>query len=141
MEHELVYTSCATREMNKKDLTELLEVSRDKNARLNITGLLVYHNREFIQLLEGAKKDIFDLYDTICEDERNTQNQLLWDGEIKQRSFTDWAMAFVDTRDIDTSELEAYSPFLKEGITSLNLTGSKSMGRRMLLAMRDKFLG
>jgi len=38
----------------------LLAQSREKNASLGITGLLVYGKREFIQLLEGNKKDIFD---------------------------------------------------------------------------------
>jgi len=140
MLHELIYTSFATREMDENDLTDLLEQSREKNARLNITGLLVSYKREFIQLLEGEKSDIFSLYDTICKDERNQQNQLLWDGEIKERSFTDWSMAFLNIKDIDQTKLKAYSTFLKEGVPSLNLTGNKSMGRRLLMDMKDEFL-
>ena len=140
MEHELIYTSCATREMSGSDLSELLVRSREKNARLNITGLLIYGNREFAQLLEGDKNDIFHLYNTIVEDDRHQQVHLLWDGEIKKRSFTDWSMAFLNIKDIDLTNLEAYSHFLQDGMSSLHLTGDKSLGRRLLLGMRDEFL-
>lgn len=38
--------------MHSADLTSLLEQVRAKNARLNVTGLLVFHGREFMQVLE-----------------------------------------------------------------------------------------
>jgi len=140
MLHELIYTSFATREMDGNNLTDLLEQSREKNVSLNITGLLVYYKRGFIQLFEGEKSDIFSLYDTICRDERNQQNRVLWDGEIKERSFTDWSMAFLSIKDVDQTKLKAYSAFLQEGVPSLHLTDNKSMGRRLLIDMKDEFL-
>ena len=57
---QLIYVSLATRPMTPGDLVELLTQSRDKNARLGITGLLVYHNREFMQLLEGERAPLWD---------------------------------------------------------------------------------
>jgi hypothetical protein len=140
MLHELIYTSFATIEMDENELADLLELSREKNVRLNISGLLVSYKREFIQLLEGERSDIFSLYETICKDERNQQNQLLWDGKIEERSFTDWSMAFLNVKDIDKSKLKAYSTFLQEGVPSLHFTGNKSMGRRLLMDMKDEFL-
>lgn len=98
--HELIYVSAATREMSPEDLISLLDQSREKNARLSITGLLVYHKKEFMQLLEGDKAEIFTLYETICRDDRNHHNHLMWDGSIKQRSFSDWAMAFIAPADL-----------------------------------------
>jgi len=140
MLHELIYTSFATHEMDENDLTSLLEQSREKNIRQNITGILVYYKRGFIQLFEGEKSDIFSLYETICKDERNQQNQLLWDGEIKERSFTDWSMAFLSDKDIDQTKLKAYSTFLQEGVSALHLSGNKTMGRRLLIDMKGEFL-
>jgi len=140
MDHELIYTSCATREMDEINLVELLIQSREKNARLEITGLLVYGNREFIQLLEGNKTEIFSLYDTIVKDSRHQQVNLLWDSTIKKRSFTDWSMAFLNIRHIDRDKLKAYSHFLQNGVSSLHLTGSKSTGRQLLIGMRNDFL-
>ena len=73
MLHELVYVSEATRDMSIADLTSLLDLSREKNTRLSITGLLVYYDQKFMQLLEGERTDIFSLYETIYMDERNKQ--------------------------------------------------------------------
>jgi len=140
MNHELIYTSCATHEMDETNLTELLQQSREKNIRLNITGLLVYGNREFIQLLEGHKTEIFSLYDTIVKDDRHQQVELLWDSEIENRSFMDWSMAFLNVNTVDKIKLKAYSTFLQEGVSSLHLTGNKSIGRRLLIGMRNDFI-
>ena len=53
--HELIYCSMATGEMLEADILGLLKVARDKNARLEVTGLLVYQKRtnEFLRILEG----------------------------------------------------------------------------------------
>jgi hypothetical protein len=53
--HELIYCSMATGEMLEADIIDLLKVARAKNARLEVTGLLVYQQRtnEFLRILEG----------------------------------------------------------------------------------------
>jgi hypothetical protein len=43
--YELIYCSMATGEMLEADILDLLKVARDKNARLEVTGLLVYQKR------------------------------------------------------------------------------------------------
>ena len=43
--HELIYCSMATGEMLEADILDLLKVARDKSARLEVTGLLVYQKR------------------------------------------------------------------------------------------------
>ena len=126
--------------MDINDLTALLTQSREKNARLKITGLLIYGKREFLQLLEGNKEDIFDLYNTIVKDKRHQQVNLLWDGAIDDRSFKDWSMAFLNIDDINLEKLKGYSSFLQQGLASLHLTGNKSIGRRLLIDLRDEFL-
>jgi len=138
--YELVYVSAARREMSLSDLTALLEQSRKKNARLHITGLLVYHQREFMQLLEGSKSDIFSVYETICKDERNQQNRLLWDGPIAQRSFANWSMAFLVPSELSLEGKPAYSTFLQQGFGAQALSTPKTMGKRFLLSLRDDFL-
>ena len=140
MQHELIYTSRACNKMSPKDLEALLIQSREKNLKINITGLLVYGNQEFVQLLEGSKDDIFDLYHTILNDERHTNVVLRWNGIVEQRSFKDWSMAFLNINELDYENMEAYSHYLQDGISSLNLTGSESLGKKLLLWMRNDFL-
>ncbi len=139
-EHELIYTSLAASPMDATALTELLLQSREKNLRLDITGLLIYGRREFMQLLEGEKSVIFSLYDTIVRDERHRQVELLWEGVIDGRSLRNWSMGFVNADQVDSESLPAYSRYLHDGVSSLHLTGNKSVGRDLLLSMRDYFL-
>lgn len=138
--HELIYLSTATRDMSIEDLSALLDQSREKNARLSITGLLVYHRREFMQLLEGDKADIFSLYETICRDERNHGNRLMWDGPIVERSFANWSMAFLTPSNLSLEGKPAYSNFLDVGLSQQVFGAAKTMGKRFLLSLRDDFL-
>ncbi len=117
--HELFYCSMATREMRDADILDILKVSREKNARLEVTGLLVYQKRtrEFMQILEGGKQVIFDLLETIKTDERHRSLKLIYNGEISKRSFKGWSMGFADLESVDKSKLEGISDFLEEGYT------------------------
>jgi len=126
--------------MSIADLTNLLDQSRTKNKRLNITGLLVYHKREFMQLLEGNKDDIFSLYDTICKDGRNMQNHLIWEGSIQQRSFADWSMAFLLPGDLSLEGKPAYSSFLEHGLNAQAMSTPETTGKSFLVFLRDDFL-
>lgn len=139
--HELVYVSLAEWAMSTADLTALLEQAREKNTRLNITGLLVYHRGEFTQMLEGAKTDIFNLYATICEDVRHRAPYVLSHGSIGQRSFSHWSMAFLAPSDQSLEENPAYSSYLDTGLIEQVLSSAKTIGRRMfLISLRDQFL-
>lgn len=138
--HELIYISLATQEMSIADLTDLLDQSRQKNSKFNITGLLIYHKKEFMQLLEGKKDDIFSLYDTICKDERNTQNHLLWNGPIQQRSFADWSMAFLLPAELSLAEKPAYSSFFQHGLNAQAMSTPKTIGKSFLISLREDFL-
>jgi hypothetical protein len=117
--HELFYCSMATREMLDADILDMLKVAREKNARLEVTGLLVYQKRtkEFIQILEGEKQVIFDLLETIKSDKRHQALHLVYDGEIQERNFKSWSMGFADLESVDKSKLEGVSEFLEKGYT------------------------
>ena len=53
--YELIYCSMVRGEMLEADILDLLKVAGDKNAGLEVTGLLVYQKRtnEFLRVLEG----------------------------------------------------------------------------------------
>lgn len=138
--YELIYVSLATREMSLPDLAALLTECRDNNRRYNITGLLVYHNREFMQLLEGRKEDVLNLYDLIVRDERHQQVHLMWEGAIAQRSFADWRMAFLMPGEMSLDDDPAYSRFLQEGLGGQSDGAAETVGKQFLLSLRNDFL-
>ena len=51
----LVYTSISNQKMSDDNLKDLLKKSRLKNEMLNITGMLLYLDPFFIQILEGEE--------------------------------------------------------------------------------------
>ena len=117
--HELFYCSMAVREMFDEDILDMLKVAREKNARLDVTGLLVYQKRirEFMQILEGEKQVIFDLLDTIRKDKRYEGLHLVYDGTVPERNFKDWSMGFAGLESVDKSKLEGVSEYLEKGYT------------------------
>ncbi len=99
--YEIVYCSKASHDLTKKDIDDILKTAHGFNAKYNITGCLLYYNREFIQILEGEKERIQDLYALIYDDDRHTDIIMLAEGEKKERTFKDWSMAYQELSDDD----------------------------------------
>lgn len=90
----MLYRSQATQVLTEADLQALLEWSRAYNAQQQITGLLLYSDRRFVQLVEGPEAAVRNLYARIQADARHTQVVTLSDGPGPQRWFADWHMPF-----------------------------------------------
>jgi len=52
--YELLYSSVSAAGLSQVQLEDILQAARIKNAKLNVTGMLLYHNREIMQILEGG---------------------------------------------------------------------------------------
>ncbi len=90
----LIYVSSAAVPMSSDDLLFLLERSRAKNVCLGITGMLVYMRGSFMQMLEGDKQVILELFESIKRDSRHTGVIEIMAGEIQHRNFENWSMGF-----------------------------------------------
>ena len=66
--HEIIYVSLATHEMKQAELLALLDQARVHNEAHGITGLLMYHRQEFLQLLEGERDELLRLLKKIYQD-------------------------------------------------------------------------
>ncbi|MFD2916073.1 BLUF domain-containing protein [Psychroserpens luteus] len=97
--YQLNYHSQSKSKLEIKDLERILEESTVRNKERNITGCLIYHNNSFVQILEGKKKDILDVYEKIKTDERHHNVILLYKNPIDKRCFTDWNMAYHQPND------------------------------------------
>jgi uncharacterized membrane protein (DUF373 family) len=80
--------------MTQDDLEGILRTSRENNARLGITGMLLYGNNTFVQILEGEEKAVNELIDRIKRDSRHTDFQMLKKKTIDRREYADWSMDF-----------------------------------------------
>jgi Sensors of blue-light using FAD len=94
--------------MNTHDLSELLKVSRVNNQAKAITGMLLYGNSSFIQVLEGNSEDIEFIYSVIQADTRHTNVTRILSGKINKRNFPDWKMGFMSVETDELARLVGY---------------------------------
>jgi hypothetical protein len=104
--YELLYCSSARQDLTSDDITDILKASRKWNTKYDITGCLLYYDTQFIQILEGDKNAIKQLFANIQKDTRHENVTLLKENEKEKRFFVDWNMAFSelslrDMEDID----------------------------------------
>ena len=92
--HHIIYMSQAKEPFGTLELVILLAQARIFNAQHNITGLLIYGNQQFIQVLEGEQAVISALYERIAADSRHEAIVKLADMPLSKRGFTQWSMAF-----------------------------------------------
>jgi hypothetical protein len=98
MPYRLIYSSEATAEMARSDLQQMLEESRIRNARRDITGVLVFVDGVFLQVLEGERDDVDDLMQSIRRDPRHKDIKVFHEEEIDRRAFASWRMAYLSPR-------------------------------------------
>jgi len=103
MPYRLVYSSEATGEMERADLELMLGESRIRNAKRDITGVLVFVDGVFLQVLEGEKDDVDDLMESIRRDTRHCNIKVFHEEEIAVRAFPTWRMAYLSPRTEDVS--------------------------------------
>ena len=107
--YQLAYYSQATEPFSEAQLLDLLQVAREKNRKLGISGILIYNRGCFLQLLEGDNKSVDNLYDRICDDLRHKESSIIYRQFRNERIFKeDWYMAYRNTND--------YSSSVKNGI-------------------------
>jgi hypothetical protein len=95
MPFQLIYSSAATERMPKSKLYKILLSSRSRNVSRDVTGLLVFVNGVFLQILEGERDVVSALMQTISSDSRHSNVKVLRETEVEQRTFASWRMAYV----------------------------------------------
>ncbi len=111
--YTLVYTSVANQKMSEEHLKALLKKSRKKNEQLNITGMLLYLDPYFIQVLEGEEAIIIGLYETIRRDKRHQKVSLIYKKPVEERCFDNWSMGFNILDKENIVAIDGFSDFLQ----------------------------
>lgn len=102
------YMSNQANVLSEKDIEKLLFQVREKNKRLAITGLLLLIQGKFIQYIEGPQEEIEKVYVKIKQDPRHNDLLLLDKGNLKERQFNDWSMAYKKIQDAEIEKLIGY---------------------------------
>jgi len=123
----LLYASRPAAPLTTAVVDSILAQSRAHNPRLGITGVLCYSQDLFLQVLEGGRDEVCELYNTIVRDERHDHVRILSYEEIAERRFGNWTMGHVDVTTVNPSlllkyaELPVLNPFNCSGKASLAL--------------------
>ena len=124
-----LYASRSAAEATAAILDEILAQSRRNNPAKGITGMLCVSNNVFIQVLEGGRDEVCDLYNAIVRDPRHENVRLLSYEEITERRFGAWTMGQVNLSKVNPALLLKYfrraelDPFDASGAATLALLG------------------
>lgn len=133
---QLVYVSTATRLLTKEELRDLLKASTRRNARRGITGLLLYKDGNFMQVLEGEEQEVRRLFEKISQDSRHHGVITLLQGPISERYFPNSFMAFRDLDSPESKALPGYSEFLNTPLDGELLSRDLPRCQRLLLLFK-----
>lgn len=92
---QLVYASAATVPFNHEELETLLVKARCRNETLSVTGVLLFKDETFFQVLEGPPNSVDELYAKISLDPRHDNVLLLARNQVDSRNFGEWRMGYV----------------------------------------------
>ena len=87
MKHILSYVSTANIYPHSLEIHELFRQTEHTNNDLGISGMLVYSDGHFFQILEGDKEDVLNVYSKIIKDNRHYDIIKILDAPCSHRFF------------------------------------------------------
>jgi hypothetical protein len=84
-------------------MQEIASEAHKFNAENGVSGILVFSNGVFIQVLEGGTVTVLELTARIAADRRNERLRVLWHGLVDERRFPQWTMGCFDVSDLGAS--------------------------------------
>jgi hypothetical protein len=81
--------------MSVSDLERILADARSGNEAREVTGVLVYVDGVFLQILEGNEDTVRELMRHIAADSRHAAVKVFHEAEVDEPMFGNWRMAFL----------------------------------------------
>ena len=133
---QIVYTSTASAPLSHDDLRDLLKGSHERNKRAGITGLLLYKDHQFMQVIEGEEAATIALYSKINRDPRHHHVITLLHEHIQERQFPESLMAYRDLNHASSKEIPGYSEFLNTPLNGELFKNDIPKCQRLLLLFK-----
>jgi hypothetical protein len=129
----LIYVSTAFREPGTDDLDRILESAIRRNTALNVTGMLLYADGSFMQVLEGEAAAVDEVFARVENDARHTGIFLIERSPIDERSFDRWSMGFKRLDAREAAAHPAYAPFFERGFDAARIGAHPGLAFDMLI--------
>ncbi len=118
----LIYSSAATdADLSTESLEVILEQSRKNNTKADITGILLFENGAFFQVLEGEEETVTSTYDNIEKDPRHDRVTKLISEPIAERAFGEWSMGYPKVSKKELLEIKGLNDFFAQGNSFMEL--------------------
>ena len=130
---QTIYASRASEAFVEGELAGLMEQSRSNNLRGELTGMLLYCEGSFFQVLEGEEEAVRSVYRSIEKDPRHEDMVKIIEEEIEERAFGDWSMGLMTaTRKQIEEGVEGFNDYFQEGTCLTDVDPGR--GRKLLRA-------
>jgi len=134
--YHLGYVSTEALKFSEEALVALLSEARNANADRDVTGLLLYREGSFYQVLEGSESAVMATFHDIEGDPRHKEVRILFHGETDVREFADWKMGFLNLDGVDVDTLSGFSDFMTRDAEPREFLENLSRGKRLALMFR-----
>lgn len=124
---QVSYLSRANGPLSAEDLLALLLQSRTDNAARGVTGLLLYGNETFLQVLEGEDAVVDDLVARISRDPRHGEFRVLSRRSVARPQYSDWTMGFERITDDGLKQIDGLHDFGERQFTFEYLAGHEAV--------------
>ena len=129
-----IYASAAKRNFETAELMALLQAARKHNDEAGLTGMLLYTEGSFFQVLEGVPEAVEALYSRIELDTRHKQVTRIVTEAIPSRSFADWTMGFSQVSREELALISGANDFFSDSSCYLGLDSGRA--KKLLSAFR-----
>ena len=120
-----LYASRPAKPLSGLLLDSILDQSRKNNPSLGITGLLCVSENLFIQVIEGGRDEVCELFNAIVRDDRHEHVRILSYDEISERRFGSWKMGQVTIEKLNPAILLKY--FKRAELDPFGCSGQATM--------------
>ncbi|MES2208174.1 MAG: BLUF domain-containing protein [Pseudomonadota bacterium] len=97
----LLYISQAKGPINEDEINKILKSSKKNNPAFDLTGVLIYGGKMFMQVLEGPEHSVLRQYVKILDDPRHDDASIIYLSPCNERMFENWAMGVIRNSTID----------------------------------------
>ncbi len=113
MRYAIAYISNRSQSTTDEDVNLILSQADQYNNKNKITGLLVYSDENFFQLIEGEKNEIVQLFEKIKNDQRHKTLIKFFEKEIFRNAYDGYFCDKVnDLSEFDDLKLQDYIHYL-----------------------------
>jgi len=108
MHYAICYVSSASPNLTEYEIKRILSFSRDCNNENNITGILLYSDGNFFQVLEGNMEIVKSLFVNIRNNKNHQNILVIFEKEVSITQFDTYQSDFITLNSRFQSDIDLY---------------------------------